>query len=158
MRINLPHSPTPVALYGTLRFSARYAPPPRRNRRRPPAQSWRHPALLAIHARLFPFSGNRQWLEEQQTGEVLFVRTNIELRVEIGFFQHVAQTIPGNQWSITLSVPVITFTPLSCNCLSGICSVPIGTVEAIEICCTAIRCASSSTCCSLSVLPAQRRD
>ena len=45
VRINLPHFPTPVALYGTSPFSAKYAPPPRRNRRRPPAQNWRHPAL-----------------------------------------------------------------------------------------------------------------
>ena len=40
----------------------------------------------------------------------------------------------GDQWSITLSVPVITKTPLSCICGSGIVSAPSGTVEAIVIC------------------------
>ncbi|MNP50292.1 hypothetical protein D3C76_1445490 [compost metagenome] len=61
----------------------------------------------------------------------------------------------GDQWSITLSVPVITNTPLSRSCLSGICRVPIGTVEAMVICCAAMRGARASTSCSLSVARAK---
>ncbi|MMZ67974.1 hypothetical protein D1872_306160 [compost metagenome] len=61
----------------------------------------------------------------------------------------------GDQWSITLSVPVITNTPLSRSCLSGMCIVPIGTVDAIVICWAAMRVASASTCFSLSIASAK---
>ncbi|MNC82129.1 hypothetical protein D3C75_1355230 [compost metagenome] len=51
-------------------------------------------------------------------------------------------------------MPVITNTPFSCNCLSGICIVPIGTVEAMVICCAAMRVAMASTSCSFIIASA----
>lgn len=153
MHISPPY-PRQGCRYGTSRYAVKCAPRPRRSRRHPPAQSWRHPALSARRARLSRLAAARHRWRYPTPGRATARSGGYKLGVKVGFFQHVPRPY-GDQWSITLSVPVMTNTPLSRSCFSGMCSVPIGTVEAMVTCCAAMRVAISSTCCSFSVASAK---